>query len=196
MNTNLLNNIKVASPCSADWNAMIGNNRKRFCGDCKLNVYNLSDMPQADAENFLLASEGRVCVRFFRRTDGTVLTQDCPVGWAKVKRKISRTATAAFSLFAGLFGGLFAFGFFKKAEVQAIGQIEVAQTANVTVGTVSVEPNENVATMGGIESIREEKGEYEVGQTAIRKTTDESIVEGQIANIDEIRRQIKKQRKR
>jgi hypothetical protein len=157
MNTNLLNNIKIASPCSADWNAMIGDNRKRFCGDCKLNVYNLSDMSKADAENFLLASEGRVCVRFFRRTDGTVLTQDCPVGWAKVKHKISRTATAAFGLFAGLFGGLFAFGFFKKAEVHTMGKIAVAQPANVTMGTVPALDNSNQAIMGNFAMpIREE----------------------------------------
>ncbi len=168
MKTNLLNNIKVASPCSANWNAMIGDNRKRFCGDCKLNVYNLSDMPQVDAENFLLASEGRVCVRFFRRADGTVLTQDCPVGWAKVKRNISRTATAAFGLFAGLFGGLFAFGFFKKAEVHTMGEIEITQTANVTVGTVAAPDNSNQAVMGNFAiPIREEKGEYVNGRAEI-----------------------------
>ncbi len=171
MNTNLLNNIKVASPCSANWDAMLGDNRKRFCGDCKLNVYNLSDMSKVDAENFLLASEGRVCVRFFRRTDGTVLTQDCPVGWAKVKRKISRTATAAFSLFAGLFGGLFVFGFFKKAEVHTMGKMSVAQPANVIMDDYAIEPNANVATMGAIpvSNVREEKGEFTVGQIAVEK---------------------------
>jgi hypothetical protein len=169
MNTNLLNNIKIASPCSADWNAMVGDNRKRFCGDCKLNVYNLSDMSNVDAENFLLASEGRVCVRFFRRADGTVLTQDCPVGWAKVKRKISRTATAAFGLFAGLFGGLFAFGFFKKAETPTIGKIAVAQPANVVMGDYALMPNENVATTGiAIMPIKEEKGEYVNGRASIK----------------------------
>ncbi len=38
--TNPLSNIKIASPCSQDWNEMIGTERKRFCGECKLNVYN------------------------------------------------------------------------------------------------------------------------------------------------------------
>lgn len=169
MNTNLLNNIKVASPCSADWNAMIGDNRKRFCGDCKLNVYNLSDMTQADAENFLLQSEGRVCVRFFRRTDGTVLTQDCPVGWAKVKRKISRTATAAFGLFAGLFGGLFAFGFFKKSEnAHTMGKVV---PANVTMGDYAVGQDTDtnaIAIMGDVAMpVREVKGEYTVGNMVV-----------------------------
>jgi len=88
--TSPLNNLKVASPCSQDWEAMIGNERKRFCGDCKLNVYNLSGMTRAEAENLLINSEGRLCVRFYKRADGTVLTQDCPV----------------VSLFFGLLSGL------------------------------------------------------------------------------------------
>ena len=106
--TNPLANVRVASPCPANWDEMVGDERKRFCGQCKLNVYNLSGMPRDEAENLLLNAEGRLCVRFYRRADGTVLTQDCPVGWKALKRKVSRTATAAFSFVVGLFGG---FGF-------------------------------------------------------------------------------------
>lgn len=108
--TDPLNKIKIASPCGANWNEMRGDNRRRYCTECRLNVYNLSDMSRTDAENFLINSEDRVCLRIFRRTDGTVITKDCPVGWAKIKRKVSRTATAAFSLIAGFFGGVFALG--------------------------------------------------------------------------------------
>jgi hypothetical protein len=104
--TNPLDNISIASPCSQDWNAMMGNERKRYCGECKLNVYNLSGMSRTEAENLILSADGRLCVRFYKRADGTVLTQDCPVGWQAVKRRISRTAAAAFSLIVGLIGGL------------------------------------------------------------------------------------------
>ena len=104
--TNPLNNLKVASPCSQDWDAMIGSDRKRFCGECRLNVYNLSGMSRTEAENLLLNSEGRLCVRFYKRADGTVLTKDCPVGWQAVKRRISRTAAAFVSLLFGLLSGL------------------------------------------------------------------------------------------
>lgn len=113
-----LNNIKIASPCSASWEEMFGNERKRFCGDCKLNVYNLSGMTKYDAENLLMNSEGSVCVRYFRRSDGTVLTADCPVGWAKVKQRLSVCTTAIFSLFIALTGGLFAVAMLRKpAEI-------------------------------------------------------------------------------
>ncbi|HEX8266022.1 MAG TPA: hypothetical protein VF596_11490 [Pyrinomonadaceae bacterium] len=104
--TNPLANVRVSSPCPANWDEMVGDDRKRFCGQCKLNVYNLSGMPRNEAESLLLNAEGRLCVRFYRRTDGTVLTQDCPVGWKALKRKVSRTATAAFSFVVALFGSL------------------------------------------------------------------------------------------
>ncbi|HLL99608.1 MAG TPA: hypothetical protein VK400_01020 [Pyrinomonadaceae bacterium] len=104
--TSPLNNLKIASPCSQDWGAMIGSDRRRFCGECKLNVYNLSGMTRAEAENLLLNSEGRLCVRFYKRADGTVLTKDCPVGWQALKKRISRTAAAFVSLLFGLLSGL------------------------------------------------------------------------------------------
>ena len=107
-----LDNIRIASPCSADWEGMFGSDRKRFCGDCKLNVYNLSDMSRVEAERLILNSEGRLCVRFFRRADGTILTKNCPVGWAAVKQRASRVATAVFSVIAGLFTGVLGFNLF------------------------------------------------------------------------------------
>ena len=112
--TSPLDNIRIASPCSADWNRMFGSDRKRFCGDCKLNVYNLSNMSRQEAENLIISSEGRLCVRFYRRADGTILTQNCPVGWAAVKQRVSRVATAAFSMIAGLFAGIVGFNLLKN----------------------------------------------------------------------------------
>lgn len=102
-----LKNLKLASPCSADWSAMEGNERKRFCGECKLNVYNLSGMSKYDAENLLRLSEGRLCVRYFQRPDGSILTQDCPIGWAKMKQKFKAFAAAAGALLISLLGGIF-----------------------------------------------------------------------------------------
>jgi hypothetical protein len=105
--TNPLDRVQIAAPCYADWNQMIGDERKRHCSECKLNVYNLSAMTEREAENFLINAEGRVCLRIFRRADGTVLTQNCPVGWQAIKKRASRTVTAAFGLIVGFFGGVF-----------------------------------------------------------------------------------------
>lgn len=92
-----LKNIRVASPCRADWAQMIGDDRVRHCQECKLNVYNLSEMSRREAEELIAGHEGRLCVRFYQRADGTVLTRDCPVGFRQLVRKASRVAGAALS---------------------------------------------------------------------------------------------------
>lgn len=135
--TNPLDNLKVASPCPADWNEMYGDERKRFCSECKLNVYNLSDMTRREAENFLINAEGRVCVKFYQRADGTLLTKNCPVGWQAVKKRVSRTAKAFVSICAGLFGGIFAFNQFQPKQ-------NVAGETSVKVSAIDskIQPNE------------------------------------------------------
>ncbi len=97
-----LNVIQVASPCEANWNAMTGDARVRHCDACQKHVYNLSEMTHQQAEALILAKEGKLCVTFFRRADGTILTADCPVGlWEAAHRRMSYwLATAA----AGLVG--------------------------------------------------------------------------------------------
>ena len=99
-------NIRVAALCNADWEQMIGNERARFCGQCNLNVYNLSSMTRDEAESFVTSSEGRVCVRFYRRRDGKILTENCPVGLRAMKRRLSKFAQAVTSAVLGFFAGL------------------------------------------------------------------------------------------
>ncbi|CUI03863.1 hypothetical protein [Massilia antarctica] len=73
-----LRHIDIASPCTASWDKMKGDDRVRHCNDCNKNVFNLSDMPQADAAALLADNhDGNLCVRFYRRQDGTVMTSDC-----------------------------------------------------------------------------------------------------------------------
>jgi hypothetical protein len=104
--SNPLDRITIASPCNADWDQMFGNDRARFCGQCNLNVYNLSSMTRAEAELLIGRTEGRLCVRYFHRADGSIITQDCPVGLRAIRRRISYVAravsSAALSFLAGL----------------------------------------------------------------------------------------------
>jgi hypothetical protein len=101
--------IQIATPCEASWDEMRGDDRVRFCGQCKLNVYNLTDMPRDEAENLIHEREGRLCVRFFKRDDGTVLTRDCPVGLRAVRQRLIRSAAALAGLLLAMIGGT-AFG--------------------------------------------------------------------------------------
>lgn len=153
--TNPLDNIRVASPCKSNWGEMYGNERKRFCAECKLNVYNLSDMTRFEAENLLMNSEGRLCVRFFRRTDGTVLTKDCPVGWKAVRMRVSKTAAAVFSIIAGFLGGIMAV---KTAEsaisaipIDAVPALESIETRGQVVGAMVGEADDFTAVDGQVD---------------------------------------------
>jgi hypothetical protein len=95
----VFDDIQVASPCTADWDAMTGDDRVRHCGTCDRDVYNLSEMTRGEAEALVASRIGPLCVRFYRRSDGTVLTADCPVGARRRRRRrliiAAGTATAA-----------------------------------------------------------------------------------------------------
>jgi hypothetical protein len=102
---NRLNNVRVAAPCPANWDGMYGNERVRFCGECQLNVYNLSEMSKADAERLIVHAEGRLCVRYYQRKDGSIITQNCPVGLRALKQRVSRIATAITSVLLSFLAG-------------------------------------------------------------------------------------------
>lgn len=86
-----LDQIDVATPCQVPWEEMQGDDQVRRCAECKLNVYDLSSLDRAEAEQLVFENEGRVCVRFYRRHDGTVLTKDCPVGLRMLRRRLARS---------------------------------------------------------------------------------------------------------
>lgn len=98
-----------------------GDERVRFCAHCQLNVYNFSAMTKAEAESLLMKAEGRVCGRVYRRADGTMLTQDCPVGLRAVRQRVSRLAATAFSAVVGLFTGV---GFAQQSQSEAKADIQ------------------------------------------------------------------------
>lgn len=104
----LLDDIRIASPCTANWNEMTGTDSVRFCGECKLNVYNLSNMTSAEAADLVGRTEGRLCVRLYRRKDGTTITKDCPVGLRAAVRRATRAAGAVLTAVFGLFSGVVA----------------------------------------------------------------------------------------
>jgi hypothetical protein len=99
-----LDTIHIATPCNVSWETMTGDDQVRFCHDCKRRVYNLSEMTRQDAQELIERKEGRLCIRLYRRADGTLITQDCPVGVSKWVRRGARRIAAAL-LFALCFLG-------------------------------------------------------------------------------------------
>src|SRR5947208_3063925 len=104
--SNPLANVSVAAPCPADWDTMIGGDRVRFCSQCQLNVYNLSTMSKFEAESLIARTEGRLRVRFYRRKDGSILTDNCPIGLRALKRRALRIKTAVAASVLGFLAGI------------------------------------------------------------------------------------------
>lgn len=92
-----LDALRIATPCTASWDAMAGDARKRFCGQCRLNVYDVSELTRGEAETLLRKGEGRFCLRLHRRADGRIVTKDCGRVRAAIERQIRwvRAATAS-----------------------------------------------------------------------------------------------------
>ena len=91
-----LDQLRVASPCHEAWDRMDGDDRHRSCDRCQKNVYNISEMTSDEAASLIAQHEGKLCVRFYRREDGTVMTKDCPVGAARVRKR--RTISFAWAV--------------------------------------------------------------------------------------------------
>lgn len=104
----VLDHVRVASPCTVPWSSMTGDERTRHCQKCNLNVFNLSDMTRPEAEELILARHGRLCIRYYQRSDGTILTSDCPIGITAVRRKLAGLMIRTVAVFAFVAGGLHA----------------------------------------------------------------------------------------
>lgn len=79
---------------------MAGDERVRHCAECNLSVYNLSAMATREVQELVAASQRdqrRLCARFYRRADGTMITQDCPRGLRAAARHVGRVAAAVLS---------------------------------------------------------------------------------------------------
>ena len=136
--------LRVASPCTVSWDGMTGDDQMRFCQECRLNVYNLSAMTEEEARALVKKSEGRLCVRFFQRPDGTVLTRDCPLGLQALRRKLAFVAAGFAAMVAG------AVGFFRPMPVTAVAPAtgDPAPVAVPAPANACVTPDPNWAVMG------------------------------------------------
>lgn len=87
----------IESPCTVPWASMRGDEVKRFCGECRLHVHDVSKMTRREANDLLAATNGEVCLRIWRRPDGRVITKDC----GRVRRALRRRARALAAAVAG-----------------------------------------------------------------------------------------------
>lgn len=127
-----LDDVRIASPCSARWDDMVGDERVRHCAACDKDVFHISGMTRAEAVALVTKRAG-LCIRMFKRADGTVMTSDCPVGVRK--KRVRRLAVLGAGIGAALGGGLL------------YAWVDPASTARLSGSHVQVETPEVI--MGG-----------------------------------------------
>ena len=143
----VLDNLRVAAPCAADWSKMVGDDRVRACGDCNKNVYNLSGMTREEAEALIVDKEGRLCVRYYRRTDGTILFKDCAIG--VVRRRRRRIVAGAAAVLAAT--GVVAYGATREEELpryeDTMGRVLPDEQVTGVLGP-QIEPQQGLPALG------------------------------------------------
>ncbi len=128
-----INSLRIASPCHVPWDSMAGDDRTRHCDLCSLNVYNVAALNTAEVEKLVGANKTRLCVRLYRRSDGTVLTKDCPVGLRAIQKRVARFVGATLAAVPGLFS----FSFGQKDDNKPIDASKVKITRTVSVSEKS-----------------------------------------------------------
>jgi hypothetical protein len=103
--------IAIATSCPAKWEDMTGDDRVRHCDLCQRNVYNLTALTTAEAVELVEQTEGRLCVRLYKRRDGNLLTAECPVGvrlaWARVAGPAASAIALGLTIVSLASAGLF-----------------------------------------------------------------------------------------
>ena len=100
----ILDSIRVAAPCKASWDDMVGDDRVRHCAGCDKDVFNLSALTRDEAEALIRERVGNLCGRYYQRADGTIITSDCTVGISQRRRR--RVMAAGFAALFASAGGL------------------------------------------------------------------------------------------
>lgn len=90
-----MNDMQIAAPCDVGFENMQGDDRVRFCTSCKMNVYNIGEMSAEEAQNLIENTEGRLCLRLYQRKDGTVITDNCPIGLRNIRNRLVRVGIFA-----------------------------------------------------------------------------------------------------
>jgi hypothetical protein len=151
MRRDCLDSLRVISPCDVPWSSMEGDEAVRFCGKCRKNVYNVAQLPRAEAVALIERAEGRVCMQLTRRADGTIVTGDC---WAQLRRARKRgllaLAVAAPAIFAATLWSQ-AFGLralFGRSEHRAVERGEPVGLIAGQTRVVPPPPPEPLVTLG------------------------------------------------
>ncbi len=119
---------------------MQGTSQVRHCTHCDRKVYNLSEMTRHEALTLLLRTEGRICARYYVRSDGSVMTRDCGRVVKRRKRIWSLAAAALSALGIGVLRPDLVPALSNTAAQGEVTQGSVAVAVTVAPTTMTVAP--------------------------------------------------------
>ena len=163
-----LNHIDIASPCQANWADMAGDEQSRFCSQCNKNVYSLSTLTSEQAQALIMEKEGKLCIRFYQREDGTMLTQDCPRGLQALRLKMIQKTTA-------IAAAVMTFILFTLTG-KSFAAVDDTSGSIVKMGEPKLSEPSSQAIMGEFAPPMENKGNTMIGQPLMGEPTMKSII--------------------
>lgn len=155
MKEDFLDRVRIASPCNMSWESMSGSDRARFCNQCELHVYDISQLSRKEAVTLIASTQGGICARIYRRSDGTVLTRDCPVGLRALRRRVSRIAGAALAALISLFS-------------VATAQKRTPDQARETIGLHQIQRKKTPAALGSLNGVILDSSRRSVARAKVR----------------------------
>jgi len=97
-----LDELRVATPCKIPWDSMKGDETRRYCSQCHMNVYKIAEMSPCEAVR-LVGKDTDYSFSLYTRPDGTVITKDCPIAVKRFRRNRKIIAALIVSIFASAY---------------------------------------------------------------------------------------------
>jgi len=105
--SDLLQRIRMTSPCRTSWEAMEGDHRRRHCAECSKQVYDFARLTESEIAALMAANPGGLCARLtYRRGQLVTLAAPAPP-FQPAARRTSPVAAAAFAALLGVTGPAF-----------------------------------------------------------------------------------------
>ena len=92
--------VRIRTPCGADWDSMDARGSARLCGQCDKLVHDLSGMGERAARELLGSTSGSLCVRYLYDATGRIWFEDkqelvLPAALHRKRRSLAAAAVMA-----------------------------------------------------------------------------------------------------
>jgi hypothetical protein len=128
---------QITSPCTEDWDSMVGNDQIRFCTHCQRSVHDFSTMSRKQIKRIVAASGGRFCVRYSAVNPRPIVTPARVL--YRIGKRTSKIAAGAFSATLSLSSAVGANGVPKYiSRPDVVSQANYLRETFISAGSASI----------------------------------------------------------